>query len=79
VKDYGGAMRTNSSAGHLVRIRAIMLCAALAAIVGLEVYLGESLAARMGHTTAPQTDGPQAPNVSISDLMAAARQRKLRS
>jgi hypothetical protein len=66
-------MKTNASGRYHVRIRAIMLCAALAAIGGLEVYLGESLAARMGHTTAPQTDGPQAPNVSISDLMAAAR------
>jgi uncharacterized membrane protein len=66
-------MKTNASGRYLVRIRAIMLCAALAAIVGLEVYLGESLAARMGHTTAPQTDGPQAPSVGISDLMAAAR------
>ena len=66
-------MKTNSAARNLVRIRVIMLCAALAALVGLEVYLAESLAVQMGHTTAPQTDGPQAPNVSISDLMAAAR------
>ena len=50
-----------------------MLCAALAAIVGLEVYLGESLAARIGQTSAHQTDNPVAPNASISDLMAAAR------
>lgn len=50
-----------------------MVWAALAAVVGLEVYLGESLAARIGHTTAPQTDSPAAPNISISDLMAAAR------
>ena len=66
-------MRTNSSARHLVRIRVIMVWAALAALVGLEVYLGESLAARMGYTTAPQTDGPQAPSVGIADMMATAR------
>jgi hypothetical protein len=50
-----------------------MVCAALAAILGLELLLGETLAARMGHTTAPQIDSPATPNVSISDLMAAAR------
>jgi uncharacterized membrane protein len=38
-----------------------MLGAALAAVVGLEVYLGASLAARNGHPTAPQTEGPQCP------------------
>ena len=73
MKEYGGAMRTNSSARHLVRIRVIMVWAALAAVVGLEVYLGESLAARMGHTTAPHTDGPQTPSIGIADTMAAAR------
>jgi hypothetical protein len=50
-----------------------MLRAALAAVLGLEVYLGATLAARIGHTTAPQTEGSQAPNVSLGDLMAAAR------
>jgi hypothetical protein len=54
-------------------MRVIMVCAALAAIVGFELYATESLAARTGQTTARQTDSPAAPNVSISDLMAAAR------
>jgi hypothetical protein len=66
-------MKTNASARDLVRIRAIMLGAALAAIVGLEFFLGESLTERIGHTTARQTDSPATPNVSISDVMAAAR------
>jgi hypothetical protein len=66
-------MKTNASARYLVRIRVIMICAALAAIVGLELSLSESLAARIGQTTARQTDSSTAPNVSISDLMAAAR------
>jgi hypothetical protein len=66
-------MKTNSSAGYLVRIRVITVCAALAAIVGLEFSVSESLAARIGQTTARQTDGPQAPSVGISDLIAAAR------
>ena len=66
-------MKTNASARYLVKIRVIMVCAALAALVGLEVSISESLAARIGQTTARQTDSPAAPNLSISDLMAAAR------
>jgi hypothetical protein len=66
-------MKTNASARYLVRIRVIMVCAALAAIVGLELSLSESLAARIGQTTARQTDSTTAPSVSIADLMAAAR------
>jgi hypothetical protein len=66
-------MKTNSAARFLVRIRVIMACAALAALVGLEFSLSQSLAARIGQTTARQTDSPAAPSVSISDLMAAAR------
>ena len=66
-------MKTNPSARHLVRIRLIMVCAALAASVGLELYLGASLAARIGQTTGRQNDSPATPGVGISDLMAAAR------
>jgi hypothetical protein len=66
-------MKTNASARYLVRIRVITLCAALAALVGLEFSVSESLAARFGQSTARQTDSPAIPNVSISDLMAAAR------
>jgi hypothetical protein len=66
-------MKTNASARYLVRIRAILVCAALATLVGLDVSLAEALAARIGQTTALQTSSPVAPNLSISDLMAAAR------
>ena len=66
-------MKTNAFVRYLVRIRAIMLCAALAALVGLEFSLSQSLAARIGQTTSRQTDSPAAPSVSIADLMAAAR------
>lgn len=66
-------MKTNPSARYVVRIRGIMVCAALAAIVGFELYATESLAALIGQTTARQTHSPASPNVSISDLMAAAR------
>jgi hypothetical protein len=66
-------MKTNVSARHLVRIRVIMVCAALAALVGLEVSISESLAARIGQMSARQTGSPAVPALGISDLMAAAR------
>jgi hypothetical protein len=66
-------MKTNSWARYIVRIRVIMVCAALAALVGLEFSLSQSLAARIGQTTNRQTDSPSAPNVGIADMMAAAR------
>ena len=66
-------MKTNASARYLVRIRVIAVCAALAALLGLEFSVSESLAARIGQTTSRQTDGPQAPSVGIADMMAVAR------
>jgi hypothetical protein len=66
-------MKTKPVAPCLVRIRVIVVSAALAAIVGLEFWVSESLAARISQSTARQTNGPQTPNVSISDLLAAAR------
>jgi hypothetical protein len=65
-------MKTNNSARRLVKIQDIMWAVALAIIFGLEVYLGAFLASRSGHATALQTDSPAIPNVSISDLIAAA-------
>jgi hypothetical protein len=50
-----------------------MLPLGMAIVFGIEVYLGASLAARNGHTTTLQTDSPAVPNVSISDLIVAAR------
>jgi len=66
-------MKTNASARYLLRIRLIIVCAALAAIIGLEYSVSQSLAARIGQTTSRQTDGPQALSVGIADMMAAAR------
>jgi hypothetical protein len=51
-----------------------MVCVAIAAIAATEFVVSQSLAARINQTTVRQTDGPQAPNVSLSDLMAAARE-----
>jgi uncharacterized membrane protein len=66
-------MKTNRLALWIVRIRGIMLGLALIGMVGVAFWFGESLAARFGQTTAPQTEGAQAPNVNLGDLMAAAR------
>lgn len=47
-----------------------MLGLALVGMVGLAFCFGESLAVRFGQTTARQTEGAQAPNVNLGDLMA---------
>jgi hypothetical protein len=65
-------MKINPSARHLVRIRLIALVAFVAAIAAIEVGLGEHLAARIGQTTALHNQEPQAPNVDLSDFLAAA-------
>jgi hypothetical protein len=66
-------MKTNPSARRLLRIRLLVICAALAAVIGLEVRLSESLAARVSRAAACQSDSFSTADVSISDLMAAAR------
>ena len=73
MEDYAGTMKTNASARYLAKIRVIMVCAALAALVGLEYSVSESLAARFGQYTAAPTQAPQAPSLSLGDMMAAAR------
>ena len=66
-------MKTNPSARYLVAIRFVMVCVAIAAIAATEFVVSQSWAARINQTTARQTEGPQAPNVNLSELMAAAR------
>jgi hypothetical protein len=63
-------MKTNFFAHSILRIRAIVLCLAIVGLVVAEVGFGQSLAARFGQYTAAQT--PQAPSLSIGDLMSAA-------
>jgi hypothetical protein len=65
-------MKTNSFARGILKIRGIVLGLAIVGMVGVEFGLGESLAARFGRYTAAQTQAPQASNLSIGDLMAAA-------
>jgi hypothetical protein len=66
-------MKTDPSARWIVSIRITLLCLCLAGIVAAELWLGQSVAARVGQLTATQTNAPQAPNMDISDLMLAVR------
>ena len=66
-------MKTNPAARTLVKIRFLLLCASLAAIVGLEFYFGAAFAARISQTTVIQTDSPAAPNMNLGDVMSAVR------
>jgi hypothetical protein len=66
-------MKTNRSAGWIVRIRVLLVCLALVAIAGIEFGVSQSLADRIGQVSAHQTDGPQLPSVSLSDVLVAAR------
>ncbi|SPE52939.1 exported hypothetical protein [Verrucomicrobia bacterium] len=64
-------MKTSRSARRVVRIRALAVVLAIAAIAGVEFWLGTSMVERIGQTTGVQTDGPPVPEVNFSDLMAA--------
>jgi hypothetical protein len=65
-------MKTNAFARGILRIRVTVLCLAIVGLVVAEVGLGQSLAARFGQYTAAQTQTPQAPSVSLGELMSAA-------
>ena len=65
-------MKTNSFACSILRIRAIVLCLAIVGLVVIEVGLGESLASRYGQYSVVQTQSPQAPSLSLGDVMSAA-------
>ncbi len=66
-------MKTNPSARRIRNFRVTALCVAIAAIVGVEFKVGESLASRFGQVTVCRSESPQAPSMDISDLMATAR------
>ena len=65
-------MKTRSFVRGILKIRAIVLCLAIVGLVVAEVGFGQSLAARFGQYTAAQTQAPQAPSLSLGDLMSAA-------
>ncbi len=64
-------MKTHPFARSLLRIRAVVFALAMVGLVGVEVGLGPSLAARFGQSTAAQTEAPQAPSLGVGDFMAA--------
>jgi len=68
-------MKTNPHARGILKIRVIVFCLAVVGIAGVGFRLGESLTVRIGQTTAPQLEGPQALNVSLADGMAMAATR----
>ena len=65
-------MKTKSSARGTSRIWVVVVCLAIAGIAGVEARVGDSLAAQFRQAAARQTEGPQAPNVDISDVISAA-------
>lgn len=65
-------MKTNRSARWIARIRGTVSCLALVVTVGVALWLGASLAGRVGHTAAPQNEYLQAPTGSLADLIAAS-------
>jgi hypothetical protein len=66
-------MKTNTSLRNLARVRVTAIVLAIAAIAVIEFGVTERLAASIGRITAHQTDTAAIPNVSLSDLIAAAR------
>ena len=66
-------MKTNRSARTVRKLQITLICLALAGLAGLELTVGESLATRFGQASVRPTDGPQAPNVSVSDVMFAMK------
>ena len=66
-------MKTNRSARRIRKLQITLLCLALVGLAGLELTVGQSLAARYGHTSVRQAEGPQAPNFGVGDLLGAMR------
>ena len=62
-------MKINPSARRIVKIRVMLLGLVIVAIAVLEFRLGESMAPRIGQTTAT---GTEVPSVDISYLMVVA-------
>ena len=66
-------MKTERSVRGKLMIRIILDSFALAVVVGSEVWVGASWAARLGHTTASQTQEQSVPNVGIHYLITEVR------
>lgn len=66
-------MKTNRAARSIRKVRFLALCVAIAGMAGLGFTLGKASAVRAGQTSALQCQGQQAPNMSLGNLMPAAR------
>jgi len=66
-------MKTNRAARVMLKIRFIALCVAVVGMAGLGAKLGESSNVRWVQAAALQVQYPQAPSMSIGDLMVAFR------
>jgi len=66
-------MKTKSFVRRILIIRVVVFCLAAVGMAVIGFSLGESLTVRSGQTTGLRTSGPQAPNVSLADAMAAAQ------
>mgnify|MGYP003447739018 CR=1 FL=1 len=67
------AMKTNRAAHWILSIRILLVGLVLVTIAGIGFGVSQSLAARIGQVSVCQTDSPQLPSVSLSDVMVAAR------
>jgi hypothetical protein len=65
-------MKPKSSVRWLARLRVLAVCLLIALVAGIELGLGESMATRVGQTSAGRTDALRVPSVDISDLIVAA-------
>jgi hypothetical protein len=66
-------MKTDRSARRKSITRFIIDSIALAAVVASEIWLGASWGARVGHTTASQTEQQPVPNVGVYYLITEVR------
>ncbi len=66
-------MKTNSAARKVRKLQIGFICLALAGLAALELTVGTTLAARFGQTSVRSTQGAEAPNVSLSDVMFAMK------
>ena len=66
-------MKANRSANWIVALRILLVCLALVTIAGVTVGAGRNLANQVSQLSTHQTECPQLPGVTVSDLIAAAR------
>jgi len=66
-------MKTNRAARRVRKLQIVLLCVAIGGLAGIELAVGESLAARFGQANVRPTESPQAPSIGLADLMVAMR------